>query len=129
MPRLSTRQYAKILYGLTRDLSGKDLDSAVLEFFKMLKNNQVLKKIDEIIEEFLHVAKQGEGIDKITITSAHKLPNSLAEELAGKFSDHFELETQQKPEILGGLSLRKGNCVYDATVRRQIEELKELMLQ
>ncbi len=128
MPKLSTRQYAKILYGLTRDLSGKSLDRAVLEFFTMLKNNQMLKKVDEITEEFLRVAKQGEGIDKITITSAHKLPSSLAEDLAAKFSEHFELETKHDSELLGGLSLSKGNLIYDASLRRQLKELKESML-
>lgn len=125
MPKLLVRQYAKILYHITREMKGKKLDAAVLEFFKLLKSNQALKKVDIIIEEFLRYAKEKEGIDRITITSAHKLPKTLVQELAKKFSDHFEVETVEDKSLIGGVKVKKGNIIYDASVKARLDAMKE----
>lgn len=125
MPKLLVRQYAKILYHITKDVKAKDMDKAVLEFFKLLKRNQMLKKIDIIVGEFLAYAKQIEGIDKITITSAHKLPKDVVQELAKKFSDHFEVDTKIDESLIGGVKVKKGNVIYDASVQAQLSTLQE----
>ena len=125
MPKLLVRQYAKILYHITKDLKAKDMDAAVLEFFKLLKRNQMLKKIDVIVEDFLSYTKSQEGIDKITITSAHKLPKEITQELAKKFSKHFEVDAAIDEELIGGVKVKKGNVIYDASVRANLDSLKE----
>lgn len=125
MPKLLLRQYAKVLYQITKDLSGKELDKAVLEFFKLLKANQMLKKVDLIVEEFLQFAKEREGIDKITITSANKLPKQVTEEIAKKFSKHFELDTRIDESLVGGVKVRKGNTIFNTSVRSDLESLEE----
>ena len=127
MPKLLVRQYAKILYQITKELKGKQLDAAVLEFFKLLKQNQMLKKVDLIVNEFLLYAKEKEGIDKITITSAHKLPKGIISELASKFSEHFELDEKVDESLLGGVKIKKGNVIYDASVRAELNAMKEAL--
>lgn len=125
MPKLLVRQYAKILYHITKEMKGKKLDAAVLEFFKLLKSNQALKKVDIVIEEFLRYAKEKEGIEKITITSANKLPENIVQELAKKFSTHFEVDTEIDESLKGGIKVKKGNIIYDASVRARLDSMKE----
>jgi len=108
-------------------MSGKKLDTAVLEFFKLLKSNQALKKVDIVIEEFLRYAKEKEGIEKITITSANKLPENIVQELAKKFSNHFEVDTAIDESIKGGVKVKKGNIIYDASVRARLDSMKEAL--
>jgi len=127
MPKLLVQQYAKILYHITKEVKGKKLDSAVLEFFKLLKTNQCLNKIDTIVEEFLKYAKRKEGIDKITITSAHTLPKNILEDLASKFSAHFELDSKVDESLKGGVKVQKGNVIYDASIQSRLDSLKETL--
>jgi len=127
MPKLLLRQYAKVLYQITKELSGKELDRAVLEFFKLLKDNQMLKKVDLIVEEFLQYAKECEGIDKITITSAHKLSKQVTEEIAKKFSKHFEVAAQIDESLIGGVKVRKGNTIFNTSVRSDLEALEQAL--
>lgn len=129
MPKLLVRQYAKILYHITKECKAKDIDVAVLEFFKLLRKNQMLKKIDIIVEAFLSYAKEREGIDKITISSAHKLPKKLVDELAKKFSNHFEVEEEVDENLIGGVKIKKGSKVYDASIRAELGAMKEVLLK
>ncbi len=123
MQKLFPRQYAKVLYRITKELSGKDLDSAVLEFFKLLKKNNSLKKVDIIVEHFLKYTKEQEGIETIKITSAHKISKGMAEQIATKFSEHFELELDTDKSLIGGVKVKKGNVIYDASVKTQLSNL------
>lgn len=125
MAKLFIRQYAKILYHATLGLTGKDLDEAVVVFFTFLRSQQMLKKISVILEDFVRYAKEEEGIDSVSITTARAMPKTTIEEIAQIFSKNFELEHHIDETLLGGVKIRKKNTVYDASVRLKLVKLKE----
>lgn len=125
MAKLVARQYAKILYHTTKNLSGKHLEYAVLEFLKFLAREQNLKKIDKILPEFEAYTKEKEGVDAITITSAQSLSKNILNELAGKFSSNFEIEHLVDGSLIGGVKIQKQNMIFDASVKTQLTQLKQ----
>lgn len=125
MAKMLLKQYAEILYEVTKDRKDKELDAAIVSFFSFLKKRQMLKKIHLIIEEFKSYAKEKEGIDTIYITSAHPLSERTVDEIAKAFSSSYEVQSHVDESLLGGVKIRKKNILHDASIKTQLAHLKE----
>jgi len=79
---------------------------------------------DELVEE-------AEGIVHVEVVTAVPLTSSLQEALKAKIESSLnktvELTLMVDEEILGGLRLRIGDRVADASVRHRLEKLRELL--
>ena len=66
---------------------------------------------------------------EVTLTSAVDLDPSVVEQVGNEVERQTErtidLESQVDPEILGGLVLRVGNMVLDASLRSKLERLRK----
>ena len=66
---------------------------------------------------------------EVTVTSAVDLDPKVVEEVGKEVERQTEreidLETEVDPEILGGLVLRVGNMVLDASLRNKLERLRK----
>ncbi len=66
---------------------------------------------------------------EVTVTSAVELDQSVVdkvgEEIERQTEREIDLETDVDPEILGGLVLRVGNMVLDASLRSKLERLRK----
>ena len=60
--KLSHKSYAKVLYELTKDVKGKELDEIIKHFIDFLIKDQSISKIKYIIEEFVNYTKEKTGI-------------------------------------------------------------------
>ena len=65
----------------------------------------------------------------VTVTSATELDEGLVEEIGQRIEEQtgrrVELESNVDPDVLGGLMVRVGNMVLDATVRNRLERLRK----
>jgi ATP synthase F1 delta subunit len=65
----------------------------------------------------------------VTVTSATELDEGLVEEIGKRIQEQtgrrVELASKVDPDVLGGLMVRVGNMVLDATVRNQLERLRK----
>ncbi len=128
MPKLLPQQYARILYNVTKDSSGKDLDAAVAAFIEFVKKEQAVKKMDYILKYFEKYAKEQEGIVQLDITSARKLSDHTINMITKTFGKKVEIEQSIDESIVGGVVVRSKNTVLDGSIRTQLERLKEEML-
>ena len=66
---------------------------------------------------------------EVTVTSAVELDKSVVddvgEEIERQTDRKIDLEADVDPEILGGLVLRVGNMVLDASLRSKLEKLRK----
>ncbi len=91
-----------------------------------------LKKRESYIvdtaEQFVNQYKQHKGITTALVTSAAPLDesskNHLLEMIKTTAKSEVELEEKVKPELLGGFVVRIGDTQVDASVLRQIKNLK-----
>ena len=63
------------------------------------------------------------------MTSAIELDEGLVEEIGERIEEQtgrqVELSTNVDPDVLGGLVVRVGNMVLDASVRNRLEQLRK----
>ena len=73
-----------------------------------------------------------QGIQPGQVTSAHPLTTGqqerLSETLGTALGKTMELTFSNDPTLVGGLLVRVGNRVYDASVIKQLERVKEKAL-
>ena len=66
---------------------------------------------------------------KVTVTSATELDQGLVDEIGKRIEEEtgrrVELSSKVDPDVLGGLMVRVGNMVLDATVRNRLEQLRK----
>ena len=69
----------------------------------------------------------------MTLTSAVELDDKIVEqvreEVERQTDREVDLETEVDPEILGGLVLRVGNMVLDASLSSKLEKLRKEVAQ
>ncbi len=99
---------------------------------RILLENGRLAELGEINERFASVLEERSGVVSAAVTSARDLPEnersafqSILEKLTGKkVNIDFEIDK----EIIGGVVTRIGSTVYDGSVRTQLENLKEQLI-
>jgi len=69
----------------------------------------------------------------VHITSAVELDKAIVEQLGDRISEQtdrkVELSADVDPEILGGIVVRVGNSVLDASVRNRLEQLRKQVVK
>jgi len=124
MSKLLPKQYAKILYELTDGKSGTELEASVEEFVRFLIEQRALSKKEYLMQAFTEYAKLQQGIQKIVITSARELSETMITEIAALFGKKVEVETAIDISLIGGVIVRSGDSIMDASVKSQLEQLQ-----
>lgn len=126
MPKLLPIQLGKVLYKLTADVDKKDLDKAVESFLQFVKEQHMTAKLPYIIQSFESYAKRMSGNEDIEITSAQPLSKGMIDQIvkqmgAGK---DVAVTTAEDSSIIGGVVVKKGNTVFDASIKAQLNKMK-----
>jgi F-type H+-transporting ATPase subunit delta len=98
-------------------------------FLRVLLRNNRLSELDEINHRFESVLEERRGYVSAQVTSARELTEvekaeltANLEKLTGK---RVKLNFNIDREIIGGVVTRIGSTVYDSSVRTQLQNLKE----
>jgi F-type H+-transporting ATPase subunit delta len=114
--------------GLLRDAAVGVLDDDALHLAELLLENGRLEQVDGVADEFDNLVDAAEGRVRATAITAVELGaaerSSLERELAERFGGKVRLETEVDPEILGGLVVRVGDHLVDASVRTRLQQLR-----
>jgi F-type H+-transporting ATPase subunit delta len=82
----------------------------------------------EILNTFLDEVKEHKGIVTAVVVSAVPLKNEQLEKiklnLTSSVKKQIQIETQVDPSIIGGLKIRVGDRVLDASISGQLQGLK-----
>ena len=85
--------------------------------------------LKEIAERFLLAYKQHKGIESAVVTTAVPLDSSLKEAIQAFVEKHVggnvELTEKVDEKLIGGAVIRMGDKQLDASVLRQINDLKQ----
>jgi F-type H+-transporting ATPase subunit delta len=94
----------------------------------LLKNNR-LTEIGEIAERFYAELEERSGVLSAEVISARELPegerSSLQANLEKLTGKRVNLNFNIDEAIIGGVITRVGSTVYDGSVKTQLENLKE----
>jgi F-type H+-transporting ATPase subunit delta len=113
--------------GLERAISGAEQE--LVNFLELLVEKHRMPAIFRIRERFDELwAQENKQLD-VTVTSAIELDQSvidhIGEQIEKQTDRTVQLTALVDPDILGGLVLRVGNMVLDASLRSKLERLRK----
>jgi F-type H+-transporting ATPase subunit delta len=106
-----------------------DADERLLNFLELLAERHrmpVLFRIRRLVDDLW--AEENKLLP-VTVTSATELDQGLIDDIGKRIEEQtgrqVELSSTVDPDVLGGLRVRVGNMVLDATVRNRLEQLRK----
>jgi F-type H+-transporting ATPase subunit delta len=122
-PYFSTTEKAE---GLGRLLEG--VDPIVDNFLKLLIENHRMPVIFRTRREYDALWEQENKLLPVTVTSAVALDEatvkSIGDAIGRQTGQQVELTAHVDPDVLGGLIVRVGNSILDASIRNRLENLR-----
>jgi F-type H+-transporting ATPase subunit delta len=113
--------------GIRRIVS--DADERLLNFLELLAERHRMPALFRIRRIFDGLWAEENKLLPVTVTSATELDaglvDSIGERIAEQTGRQVELSSRVDPDVLGGLMVRVGNMVLDATVRNRLEQLRK----
>jgi F-type H+-transporting ATPase subunit delta len=113
--------------GIKRAISGAEPE--IVNFLELLAEKHRMPAIFRIRKRFEELWREEKRLLDVTVTSAVELDPKIVERIGAE----VEKQTKRKVEltstvdegILGGLVLRVGNMVLDASLRNRLEKLRQ----
>lgn len=127
MKKQSNLQFAKALYQVTKDLPKDKLPEVVKQFFVTLQKYNKLKKIDYIVEEFIKYSKKQSGIKTIEVETVSELDKKTKSKIEKVFGEDSEITEKINKDLLGGIKIKVDDMVYDASLKTQLNKLKQFL--
>jgi F-type H+-transporting ATPase subunit delta len=118
------------------DALGRVLDGAdesFLNFLTLLIESHRMPVIFRIRQEFDRLWEEENKMLPVDITSAIKLDEETTESLGRTIGERagrkVKLAAHVDPDILGGVIIRVGNSILDASIRNRLEQLRRHVAQ
>jgi F-type H+-transporting ATPase subunit delta len=127
-PYFSSSEKQQALGGL---LQGAD--EQLVNFLELLIENHRMPVVFRVRREYERLWEQANKMLAVEITSAIELDSattdSLGERIGERTGRKVKLTARVNPEILGGIVLRVGNSILDASIRNRLEQLRRQVAQ
>jgi F-type H+-transporting ATPase subunit delta len=113
--------------GLHRAVDGAD--ETVLNFLELLIENHRMPVIFRVRRDFDRLWEEANQLLPVEITSAVELDRSIVdrigEEIGRQTGRRVQLTSTVDPNVIGGLVLRVGNSILDASIRTRLDALRK----
>lgn len=113
--------------GLGRMLEGAD--ETLVNFLELLVEKHRMPAIFRIRRQLDERWERENRLLPVQVTSAIDLDESTIEQIGDAIGEQtgqrIQLTSQVDPDILGGIVLRVGNSILDASIRNRLEQLRK----
>jgi F-type H+-transporting ATPase subunit delta len=128
-PSITTEQKLKVLDAITARIG---MFPQVRNFIAVIMDHQRLDELNEILAEYHAVADEQSNMAEAEITSAHPLNDQDRAELEAQVAKlaggRVRATYYQDATLLGGAIVRIGSTVYDGSIRAQLQQLKQKLV-
>ncbi len=111
------------------DTAIQDADPIVRNFLALLIENHRMPALFRVRRELDRLWQEENQLLPVQITSAVELDESvterIGEEIGRQTGRKVELTSTVDPDVLGGIVLRVGNSILDASIRTRLERLRK----
>jgi F-type H+-transporting ATPase subunit delta len=123
-PYFSTAEKAD---GLDRAVS--DADPIVVNFLKLLIENHRTPAVFRVRREFDRLWREENKLLPVQVTSAVALDQATVDQIGDRIAQQtgrkIDLSASVEPDIIGGIVVRVGNSILDASIRNRLEQLRK----
>ena len=128
-PSIATEQKLKVLNAIAGRIG---MFPQVRNFLAVIMDHQRLAELDEILAEYHAIADEQSHMAEAEITSAHPLNDQDRAELEAHVAKlaggRVRATYHQDANLLGGAVVRIGSTVYDGSIRAQLQQLKQRLV-
>jgi F-type H+-transporting ATPase subunit delta len=111
----------------------QDAHPALENFLQALIERHRMPAIFRIRSDFDGLWEQERRLLPVHVTSAVQLDesvvNSIGERIGGQVEREVEISSEVDPGIIGGIVLRVGNVILDASIKSRLEQLRKQVAQ
>jgi F-type H+-transporting ATPase subunit delta len=112
-----------------KELFGAAVAAPTFAFVNLLIDKQREAQLGEIVEQFAALRDERQGIVGAAVSSAVELTPAQQQEIKKRLEQYtrknIRLQLVRDAGLRGGIVVRIGDTVLDASVRRQLERLRE----
>lgn len=123
-PRVSSDQLMQIVASVT----GDGLSKTQSNFVRILIDAERLKFVPQMADLFEQRRRDLEGLASVEVVSAYPLEDAQRQQItdimAKRLNRKIELNESTNNDLIGGAIIRNGDSVIDASIRGQLEELR-----
>lgn len=124
--RLSTSQYAEILFSLSEDAA--DPARTAESFLSFVRANRAMGRMADILRAFDRLVSRREGRRDLLVETAAESGTGFRADIEGLAAGLFPGKTLSfrfsvRPELLGGARISSDDEMVDATIRRRLQEI------
>ena len=123
-PYFSTKEKSE---GLDKAISGAD--ETTINFLKLLIEKHRMPVVFRVRAELDQLWEEENKLLPVTVTSAVELPKATVKQIGDRIAEQtdrkVELSSVVDPDILGGIVVRVGNSVLDASIRNRLENFRK----
>jgi F-type H+-transporting ATPase subunit delta len=113
--------------GVEKVVSGAD--ERFVNFLKLLAERHRMPVLPRIKREFERRWAEEHKLLAVTVTAAVELDDELVKSIGDRIEEQtgrtVQLTSKVDPDVLGGLIVRVGNMVLDASVRNRLERIRK----
>jgi F-type H+-transporting ATPase subunit delta len=128
-PSIATDQKLKVLDAIAGRIG---MFPQVRNFLAVIMGHQRLAELNEILAEYHAVADEQSNLTEAEITSARPLNDQDRAELEAQVArlagGRVRATYYQDATLLGGAVVRIGSTVYDGSIRAQLQQLKQKLV-
>jgi F-type H+-transporting ATPase subunit delta len=111
----------------------QDADETFMNFLYLLLERHRMPAIFRIRTRYDDLWREANQLLPVEVTSAIELDEDTVEGIGSKIGDQtgrkIELSHKVDPDIIGGLVLRVGNYILDASIRTRLNNLRKQVAQ
>ena len=123
-PYFSTQEKEE---GLDKVVS--DADPIFLNFLKLLIEKHRMPAVFRVRRTFDELWREENKLLPVEITSAVELDKQTVKQIGDRIGEQtdqkIDLSARVEPDILGGIVVRVGNSIIDASIRARLEQLRK----
>ncbi|HET6455635.1 MAG TPA: F0F1 ATP synthase subunit delta [Armatimonadota bacterium] len=117
---------------IVADLLDERVQGVTLHFLDLLIDKRRTEILEDVEEEYVRLANEYRNVMPVMVTSAIPLTcdekSALRKVLEQSTGKTIELQLEEDPKIIGGLTIQIGDTVIDGSVRGYLEALREQLL-
>ncbi len=114
-------------HGLRQALEQQGFDKLVIDFVSVVAANRRLRALRDIVRAYAALEARRRGVTPASVTTAHPLTDAQRLQLRSRLTaaGHGDVALTETvdPSLLGGLTLRVGARLYDASIKSRLQRL------
>jgi F-type H+-transporting ATPase subunit delta len=116
------------------DALTEEMTTSTTNFLKLLIDNGRTEILEDVVPRYEDLVEEYQGKVEVELTTAVELSDEMLDRVRSRLGEILEdrevlLETNVNPNLLGGAIVRVGERQIDASIRAQLQALREEMLQ